>query len=74
MVSVWCSPDRQSAITAAKLGKSVATATCDNPVADQFALGRSFYIGGTPALFSELGERLSGYLPPDEIARRLGLL
>lgn len=74
MVSVWCAPDRQSAITAAKLGESVATATCDNPVADQFALGRSFYIGGTPALFSELGEMLSGYLPPDEIARRLGLL
>lgn len=74
MVSVWCTSDRHGAITAAKLGESVATATCDSPVADHFALGRSFYIGGTPALFSELGEMLSGYLPPDEIARRLGLL
>lgn len=73
-VSVWCATDRQRTMTAAKLGESIDPATCDNPVAEQFALGRSFYIGGTPALFTELGEQLSGYLPPDEIARRLGLL
>ena len=73
MVSVWCAAQRQAAITAAKSNEAVADLACDSPVAEQLALGRSFHIGGTPTLFTERGRQLSGYLPPDELAQRLGL-
>ena len=73
MVSVWCSTNRQEAMTTVKLGESIDKRTCDNPVAEQFALGISFHIGGTPAMFTEHGEQISGYVPPDQLSRRLGL-
>ena len=73
MVSVWCADEPREAITAAKLGEPVAEATCDSPVAEQFALGQSLHFGGTPTMFTERGELIAGYLVPDELARELGL-
>lgn len=40
MVSVWCAEDQQQAMTDAKSGRTVKTATCDNPVKDQYELGQ----------------------------------
>ena len=71
MVSVWCADDAQQAMTDAKAGRRVTKATCENPVADHFHLGSMLGVRGTPTIVLENGELLPGYLPPDELARRL---
>ena len=74
MVAVWCAENPQAAMTAAKRGETVVSPTCADPVAEQFELGRSLHIGGTPTMVTEGGKQLYGYHPPDELARRLGVL
>lgn len=70
-VSVWCADDRQEALTAAKRGEEPDPRTCDNPVKAQFQLGQEVGVQGTPAIVTESGELLPGYMPPDRLARRL---
>lgn len=72
-VSAWCSKDRGYAITELKLGKSIPTRTCPNPVSTQMELGERLGVSGTPALVTEEGHLIPGYLPADELARALGL-
>jgi len=72
--SVWCAEDQQSAMDAAKSGKSVEAATCDNPVLEQFELGRRIGVTGTPAIVLEDGNVVRGYLPARDLAKGLGLL
>ena len=67
MVSVWCAPDRQSALTNAKLEKLPKETSCDNPVSRHFELGRDVGVSGTPAIYTEQGEHIGGYLSPDEL-------
>ncbi|MDE2220435.1 MAG: DsbC family protein [Gammaproteobacteria bacterium] len=69
---VWCSADRQAALTQAKLGVALKTAVCKpNPVADDYALGRAIGLTGTPGIVTESGELLPGYAPPDELVQEL---
>jgi len=69
---VWCSKDRKAALTRAKLGGSLPDEACtDNPVASHYDLGHAVGVRGTPAIFSESGEYLGGYLPPATLAKRL---
>jgi thiol:disulfide interchange protein DsbC len=68
---VWCSPDRKSALTRAKLGEEVHAARCDDPVAREYALGRALGINGTPGIFTSTGDLLPGYIPPDELVSAL---
>ena len=69
---VWCSPDRNEALTRAKLGEELKTKVCtDNPVAHSFALGKDFALEGTPAIVMASGELLPGYLPPDALVQHL---
>lgn len=69
---VWCAKDRNAALTRAKLGGSLPDEICDdNPVADDYDLGHQVGVRGTPAIFSESGEYLGGYLPPATLAKRL---
>lgn len=70
-VSVWCADDRNQAMTDAKSGKPVEPRTCDNPVADHYALGGAMGVRGTPAIFLEDGEMLPGYVPADRLAKAL---
>lgn len=67
-VSAWCADDRQDALTRAKQGESIPQKTCDNPVAEQFQLGQSMGISGTPALVLESGRIIPGYVPPKRLA------
>ena len=46
---------------------------CDSPVAHQFDLGHELGVTGTPAIFTEGGSLIPGYMPADELARRIGL-
>ncbi|MFC0820677.1 DsbC family protein [Moraxella marmotae] len=66
--AIWCSADRHAALTAAKNGKSVQAAPCDNPVLRHITLGRSLGVSGTPAIFSESGRQIGGYIPAKELA------
>lgn len=69
---VWCSPDRQAALTQAKLGVALKTAVCKpNPIADDYALGRAIGLTGTPGIVTESGDLLPGYAPPDELVQEL---
>jgi thiol:disulfide interchange protein DsbC len=69
---VWCSADRNAALTRAKLGGSLPDATCeDSPVAAHYDLGRRVGLRGTPAIYSSTGEHLGGYLTPATLARVL---
>lgn len=69
--AVWCSPDRRRALTAAKAGQAVEAENCDNPVADHFAMGQSMGVGGTPAVYTESGRELGGYIPAKRLIELL---
>jgi len=68
---VWCSDDRQQAMTDAKAGATVETKTCNSPVKAQYELGRKIGVQGTPALFLETGQMLPGYVPPKRLKQLL---
>lgn len=73
MVSAWCAGDRQGAITRLKRGDAITDRTCENPVAAQFELGRMLGVSGTPSLITAAGELIPGYMPADELAKKLGV-
>lgn len=73
LVSTWCAKDKLDAMTKLKAGQTVANSTCDNPVAKQFQLGGQLGINGTPALLLPDGKLMPGYLPPEELAKTLGI-
>lgn len=72
-VSVWCNADQQSALTSAKSGRPVPAATCDNPVMETYNLGQQVGVRGTPTIIFDDGTLTPGYLPSDELIRRLGI-
>ena len=67
--AVWCAADRQSAITAAKRDEPVNSPQCANPVAQQYELGQSMGVTGTPAVYTEKGEQIGGYVPAGELIK-----
>lgn len=73
IVSAWCAANRNEALTRVKAGETIPAATCDNPIAAQYGLGREIGIAGTPAIVLEDGTLLPGYLPAAELARALGI-
>lgn len=73
LISTWCAKDKQDAMTKLKSDQSVPNATCDNPVAAQFQLGGQLGVNGTPALFLPDGKLMPGYLPPEDLAKSLGI-
>lgn len=70
-VSVWCADDQQQAMTDAKKRKPVPNKQCDNPVAEQYQLGQEIGVNGTPALVTEDGTLIPGYMPADILIQRL---
>lgn len=72
--SVWCADDQQAAMNKAKAGEKVEEASCENPVKEQFQLGRDVGVTGTPAILLENGNMIRGYVPADKLAEGLGLL
>lgn len=76
MQKVWCSDDRQTALTETKLNNKVPTnvAVCDTAIAEHFKLGFQLGVKGTPALFTEDGRQVGGYRKANELAQELGVL
>jgi thiol:disulfide interchange protein DsbC len=66
-VSVWCSKDRQDALTKSKNGLVLDKKTCENPVKKQHELGQLLEVRGTPMIITETGESIPGYVPPDKL-------
>ena len=70
---VWCSPNRNEALTRAKRGEELkVTKPCRNtPVQRHYELGQDFALHGTPAIVSADGELLPGYVPPAMLVQHL---
>jgi thiol:disulfide interchange protein DsbC len=69
---VWCAPNHNVALTRAKLGGEIPKGeACTTPIESHFELGQRIGVRGTPAVFSEAGELLGGYLPPATLAKVL---
>ncbi len=73
LVSAWCSKDKQAALTKIKSNESIPNASCENPVAAQFDLGGRLGVNATPALLFADGSLELGYMPPADLAKKLGI-
>lgn len=74
MEQVWCSMDRKKAITDAKEGREVKSQQCSAPIAKQYKLGEQFGVRGTPAIYTNNGDYIGGYLAPDQMVQELDRL
>lgn len=72
-VSVWCSDDQQASLTAAKSGKSISSASCDNPIEESYKLGQQVGVRGTPTIIFDDGTVTPGYIPHKELLKRMGV-
>jgi thiol:disulfide interchange protein DsbC len=69
---VWCAPNHNQALTRAKLGGEIPKGpSCATPVESHYALGQRIGVRGTPAVFSDTGELIGGYLPPADLIKIL---
>jgi len=70
---VWCSTNRNDALTRAKLGEELKSPkSCGNsPVARDYEVGQQFDIRGTPAIVMNNGEMLGGYMAPMQLVQHL---
>ena len=73
MAAVWCSKDRQEALTRATRGEEVITAgKCSGAViAKHYALGQQLGIPGTPMILLSDGTSLGGYMAPEKLIAAL---
>jgi len=72
-ISVWCAEDKQTALTQAKLGMDVPPRDCSNPVDQQFQVGQTIGVRGTPFIVLDDYSIIGGYVPADQLISRLGL-
>lgn len=71
--AVWCSADRQKALTEAKAGATIKVKgkLCDNPIAEEYQLAQDLGIRGTPMLVFPDGEVFPGYIPASALVQKL---
>ncbi len=74
--AVWCAPNRNEALTRAKAGAVMdLTKLCaSTPVAREFELGQAIGVRGTPAIVTEAGDLIEGYMPPHDLLQQLKTL
>ncbi len=70
-VSVWCADDQRVEMDLAKAGETPKARECPNPVNEHIALGQRLGLTGTPMTITDTGERIVGYVPAQELVRRL---
>jgi thiol:disulfide interchange protein DsbC len=69
---VWCATDRREAFTRAKKGDTVKAKSCgDAAVKSQYELGSDLGVEGTPAIFTQNGDYIGGYLTPTELVQAI---
>ncbi|HSD73483.1 MAG TPA: DsbC family protein [Steroidobacteraceae bacterium] len=70
--AVWCSADRNDALTRAKKGEHIKAENCGpTPVARQYELGHKLNMHGTPGIFTANGDYVTGYLPAAQLVKQL---
>ncbi|MGA9854679.1 MAG: DsbC family protein [Gammaproteobacteria bacterium] len=71
-VDVWCASDRKSALEAAMAGKPLKSASCDTAtMALGYEFGQMLGLDGTPAIITDRGRMIDGYLPPAQLVALL---
>lgn len=73
MNAIWCSEDRAAAFDTAIKGLPVNAPQCNNAVMSHQRLGAQIGVNGTPAIYSETGKYLGGYMTANQLAQQLGL-
>lgn len=72
MVSVWCSDDKKNLLSTLKEDGEIKSLFCTNqPITEQYNIGKNLGVTGTPAIFTSNGSQIKGYVPPDELIKRL---
>jgi len=69
--SVWCSKDRREALTRAKKGEDLKTKSCSeaSAIKTQYTMGEELGVEGTPAIFTQGGDYIGGFLTPDQLVK-----
>jgi thiol:disulfide interchange protein DsbC len=69
---VWCSSDRNNALTMAKLDREFDTNKCESTtVQEHYVIGRDVGLSGTPAIVLDDGTMIGGYVTPDQLKAQL---
>jgi len=67
---VWCAADRRDALTRAKRGETVKSKDCgDAAIKTQYEMGSDLGVEGTPAIFTQNGDYIGGFLTPEELVQ-----
>jgi thiol:disulfide interchange protein DsbC len=70
--AVWCSSNRNEALTRAKNGEDIKAPKCSTDIIKRdFELGQKLAVDGTPAIFLASGQMLPGYAPPGRLMQYL---
>ncbi|HET7921716.1 MAG TPA: DsbC family protein [Gammaproteobacteria bacterium] len=62
--AVWCARDRKTAFTAAMRGETMPAGKCNTaPLAEGYRFAHLLGLDGTPAIITDEGQLIDGYLP-----------
>jgi len=69
--AVWCSGDRRDALTRAKRQEEVKSQKCAaaDAIKGQYTLGEDLGVEGTPAVFTETGDYIGGFMTPPQLVQ-----
>lgn len=75
IATAWCSDDRNATLTRLKNRENISISVCDkNPIAEQLRLGDEVIgVRGTPTIVMQDGTVVPGYIPPETMAKALGI-
>jgi thiol:disulfide interchange protein DsbC len=69
---VWCAADRREALTRAKRGEAIKGKACgDAAIKSQYELGSDLGVEGTPAVFTQNGDYIGGFLTAPELVQAI---
>jgi thiol:disulfide interchange protein DsbC len=69
---VWCAADRKDALTRAKRGEEVKSKDCKSAqVATDYQFGGELGVEGTPAVFTQGGVYIGGFMTPDQLVQAI---
>ena len=71
--AVWCSKDRRDALTRAKKGEELKTKSCAEAesIKTQWSFGEDLGVEGTPAIFTQTGDYIGGFMTPDQLVQTI---
>jgi len=69
--AVWCAADRRDALTRAKRGDEVKSKGCKaaDAIQTQYSMGEDMGVEGTPAIFTQTGDYVGGFMTPDQLVK-----